>query len=210
MMIRRLHRVLAGAGVAGLALGLSRQHAHASAASADRPLGGGGSSSGAQLLAKARPVPYGVLGQYSSLAGPVRNAPDPAEAEHPVVVIDPAGLDYIRRGPRGAGGAAGALYSWLGISWHRAFPKDVQAAITQPGDAKFHQYGDKAVIHVVGPNFSLGDPDGDSPWRADPARCSQEEAEAMLAHTYANGQPPPPCHRRRFPSPPWTLQMALR
>eukprot|EP00974_Lingulodinium_polyedra_P046566 4462236-Lingulodinium_polyedra.AAC.1 len=48
------------------------------------------------------------------------------------VIVDPAGLNYIRQGPSGAGGAAGAVYQWLGIDRHNAFPSDVRSVITAP------------------------------------------------------------------------------
>eukprot|EP00974_Lingulodinium_polyedra_P008671 828440-Lingulodinium_polyedra.AAC.1 len=48
------------------------------------------------------------------------------------VIVDPAGLQYIRDGPAGVGGAAGAIYRWLGIRRNDAFPPEVRATITEP------------------------------------------------------------------------------
>ena len=86
----------------------------------------------------------------------VRAAPPPSGA---TAFVDPAGLPYIQQfGPRGAGGAAGAIYSYLCISHDASFPPDVVAAVTAPGAAKHHRYelpgGDRAhCVHVVGPDL---------------------------------------------------------
>ena len=77
-------------------------------------------------------VPYGVLGTRrldASRGGAiVRVAPAPGAN---VAFVDPAGLRYVHssRGPRGAGGAAGANYAFLGISRDEAFPRDVVEAV---------------------------------------------------------------------------------
>ena len=79
-------------------------------------------------------------------------------------ICDPAGLHHIQPpgGPKGAGGAAGAIYKWLGIDQDEAFTDDVIAAVTRPGDAKHHQYtlrGREAhVIHSVGPDLRKNSP----------------------------------------------------
>merc|ERR1719464_451014 len=86
------------------------------------------------LCALVEVVPHGVLG--SGTAGAVAAEPDASTA-----FVDPAGLYYIRNGPMGAGGAAGAIYKWLGIGSDPSFPDEVRAAITQPLRAKFHAYG---------------------------------------------------------------------
>ena len=44
-------------------------------------------------------------------------------------------------GPDGAGGAAAAVYQWLGIMDEPHFPRDVVKAVKRPGDAKFHECG---------------------------------------------------------------------
>ena len=54
----------------------------------------------------------------------------------------PAGLHYIQPpgGPRGAGGAAGAIYRYLGIAGDASFSPDIVQAVTAPGLAKCHEY----------------------------------------------------------------------
>ena len=87
--------------------------------------------------------PYGVLGEALTATGVRKVAAAPAPG-HPIV--DPAGLEFVRaRGPRGAGGASGAVYAWLGIAGDAAFPAAVRAAIAAPAAAKLHYYGHKAV-----------------------------------------------------------------
>eukprot|EP00974_Lingulodinium_polyedra_P016061 1558874-Lingulodinium_polyedra.AAC.1 len=61
---------------------------------------------------------YGVLGKDQK--GNVISPPTDV-----CVIVDPAGLNYIRNGPAGAGGAVGAIYRWLGIERESAFPDDV-------------------------------------------------------------------------------------
>jgi len=96
---------------------------------------------------------YGVLGtQLSAEKKTVQAAPEP-DAE--MVIVDPAGLPYVQvHGPSKAGGASGAIYEWLGIKSDLAFPDPVKEAIKAPGQAKYHQYGERHVIHVVGPNLN--------------------------------------------------------
>merc|ERR1712048_94540 len=71
------------------------------------------------------------------------------------VIVDPAGLPYIQSSPSGAGGASGQIYEWLRIDRAYSFPDPVKAEITEPLKAKFHNYGGKLCIHVVGPNFQM-------------------------------------------------------
>ena len=119
--------------------------------------------------------PFGVLGTTLKKSGVVQKV-----AQGPVPgwpIVDPAGLSYIRAGPKGAGGAAGEIYRWLDIAEQDAFPApvsdattapmcvacactlcmrlrmQVRAAITAPRQAKLHYYGTKACLHVVGPDF---------------------------------------------------------
>lgn len=99
------------------------------------------------ILSQITVVPYGVLGKSNRGIG----GPEP-DAE--TAFVDPAGLYYIQQGgPRGAGGAAGVIYQWLGISNDAQFPTDVVETLTGELAAKFHAYGDKKCIHVVGPDF---------------------------------------------------------
>lgn len=95
--------------------------------------------------------PFGVLGTRLSAKNVVEKV-----AQGPVPgfpIVDPAGLKFIRNGPRGAGGASGEIYGWLGIANHDAFPAPVREAITAPLQAKLQYYGLHGCIHVVGPNF---------------------------------------------------------
>jgi hypothetical protein len=101
--------------------------------------------------------------------------------------VDPAGLPFITRyGPCGAGGASGAIYSFLGISSHESFPKSVVAKITAPTHAAYHVYNTTVrsesgaqhqkqihTIHAVGPNFGQ-------------QSCTWKEALNLLGNTYAN------------------------
>ena len=106
------------------------------------------------LLPKVAVVPYGVLGVQLDVSHhlvPVAGAP-----AADTVVVDPAGLRFIQDlGPAGAGGASGAIYSWLKIGLDARFPHDVTQAVLQEGDAKIHTYGQKQVIHVVGPDLGV-------------------------------------------------------
>lgn len=127
-----------------------------------------------RILSRIVVRPYGVLGSRQAPSGEMVQAealPGPD-----VAIVDPAGLPYISNsGPGRAGGASGAIYEWLGIKKHKAFPQAVRAAITKPLQAKLHRYdkGRKHCIHVVGPNF------GERVF-------SRLEAVAMLTTAYHN------------------------
>jgi O-acetyl-ADP-ribose deacetylase (regulator of RNase III) len=70
------------------------------------------------------------------------------------VFVDPAGLHHIQGGgPNGAGGAARAIYEFLGINNDSSFPESVVAAVKETGDAKWHAYNDKHVIHAAVPDL---------------------------------------------------------
>jgi hypothetical protein len=89
--------------------------------------------------------PFGVLGiQMTSSGGFVQKGDDPIKMKNniSVCIVDPAGLHHIQPpgGPSGAGGAAGAIYKWLGISNEKTFSEDVIAAVKKTGDAKHHKY----------------------------------------------------------------------
>ena len=80
--------------------------------------------------------PFGVLGTAISSSGSVRKV-----AQGPVpglAILDPAGLHFIRNGPKGAGGAAGQIYRWLEIEEHEAFPAPVVQAIQEPLQVPLH------------------------------------------------------------------------
>mmetsp|Transcript_102277 Transcript_102277/g.218938 ORF Transcript_102277/g.218938 Transcript_102277/m.218938 type:complete len:335 (-) Transcript_102277:40-1044(-) len=115
--------------------------------------------------------PYGVLGMQLTGAGEmVRNAPEP---DSQIAIVDPAGLAFIQtEGPSLAGGAAGVIYQWLGIGEEPGFPEPVRSAIQAPLQAKFHNYGEKKCIHVVGPNFNREE------------YCSRQAAEVELGEAY--------------------------
>lgn len=122
-----------------------------------------------EFMRGIRIVPYGVLGTQLSLQGSLLDkAPLPDEN---TVITDPAGLHHIRGTPDGAGGASGAIYNWLGL--RKAFPDDVRRSIGRVGDAKYHDYDGKKVIHVVGPDFRTG-------------KWSEREATIELARAYRN------------------------
>ncbi|CAJ1396968.1 unnamed protein product [Effrenium voratum] len=104
------------------------------------------------FLDLVRVVPYGVLGVQSGKGGFAQTGPEPEES---TAIVDPAGLRFVQDlGPAGAGGASGAIYSWLRINLDAKFPAAVRRAIQKEGDAKHYAYGQKQVIHVVGPDFS--------------------------------------------------------
>jgi len=140
------------------------------------------------FLKKILPVPYGVLGNmYSSRAKCVAdNGPEP---DSTVAIVDPAGLQFIQNGPRGADGAAGAIYKWLGIYQWSSFPDEVRNAIQQPLKAKLYKYGveapydpqvhestrDAVLIHAVGPDL-----------RQQEYRGQRDLAVARLASLYKN------------------------
>merc|ERR1719512_532584 len=96
--------------------------------------------------------PFSVLGTQLTASGDFVTAS--AEPEPDTAIVDPAGLSYITsEGPAEAGGAAAVIYKWLGIKADPAFPEPVRNAIQAPLAAKFHAYGPKKCIHVVGPDF---------------------------------------------------------
>ena len=112
--------------------------------------------------------PFGVLGTCLKEGGlkKVASAPVPG-----LPIVDAAGMKFIQNGPKGAGGAAGAVYRFLGIADDEAFPAKVTDAIKAPLQAKLQYYGLKGCIHVVGPDFNGRD-------------CSREEALGELTEAY--------------------------
>jgi len=166
------------------------------------------------LLARMLVVPYSVLGQQMVPGqGVVDMACQPDET---IAFCDPAGLPFIQRhGPGMAGGASGALYSFLGIRDDDAFPTPVRDAVEAVGLAKYHKYSETLhCIHTVGPNFNMSREDGSrhtievrsvlpSPSRRALARTPSlptdrgltqavrplplsQEAQTELAHAYRN------------------------
>ena len=133
----------------------------------------------------------------------VRAAPPPSGT---TAFVDPAGLPYIQQlGPRGAAGAAGAIYSYLCISNDASFPPDVVAAVTAPGAAKHHRYelpgGDRAhCVHVAGADLRAAA----YTWEAAVSALS-EAYEKCLLEFYDNSAlapaapPDAPAHLRLLP-----------
>jgi hypothetical protein len=103
------------------------------------------------FLSKLAVMPWGVLGDVEKACNLHRGSVPSVNT----AIVDPAGLHYIKTGPAGAGGASGAIYKWLGIDRDSSFPEEVSEAIQCEGDVVLHFYGDKAVIHTVGPDLRL-------------------------------------------------------
>ena len=125
--------------------------------------------------------PFGVLGTALTRSKVIeKRAALPAPG---LPIVDPAGLQYIRTGPKGAGGASGEIYKWLGIAEDENFPDAVRSAIQAPLQAKMHFYkvpglykvpiGLNPVLHIVGPNFNS-------------RKCSREEALGELTAAYSS------------------------
>jgi hypothetical protein len=119
-------------------------------------------------------VGYSVLG--TQLVGRQMVQKADAGAEN-ICFVDPAGLPYIRNGPQGASGAAGAIYSYLGLNRQRSFPAPVREAITKATDAHYHHYTNdgqaRHCIHVVGPDLRR-------------PGCTADQALDMLKTAYHN------------------------
>mmetsp|Transcript_57286 Transcript_57286/g.166215 ORF Transcript_57286/g.166215 Transcript_57286/m.166215 type:complete len:266 (-) Transcript_57286:40-837(-) len=118
----------------------------------------------------ARVMPYGVLGNNNLAKRVGAVAPEPDDE---MVILDPAGMHHIRGGPSNASGAAGAIYAWLGIDADDSFPKPVIEAVTEPLKAKYHSYGGKHCIHVVGFDFRT-------------RNMNKQEAIEVLTEAYGN------------------------
>lgn len=122
-----------------------------------------------RFMEKIKIVPYGVLGTQLSMTGTLRHVGEPPNSD--ICIVDPAGLEYIKNGAAGAGGAAGAIYKHIGLTG--AFPEAVRNAMFGPTDAKFHDYDGAKVIHCIGPDFREGE------W-------SEREAAVELSRAYRN------------------------
>lgn len=124
-----------------------------------------------RFIKKVQVVPYGVLGTQLNLQGSLARVA--AEPDEKTVIVDPAGLKYIHSFAANAGGAAGAIYNWLGL--RAEFPEDVRRWVTKVCDAKLFEYaeGTKKVVHAVGPDFRQGE------W-------SEREAAIELSRAYRN------------------------
>jgi len=125
-----------------------------------------------RILERVDVVGYSVLGTHMAKGHRIsKAAPEP---DGDTAFVDPAGLPYIQSSPGGAGGASGQIYKFLGITHDPRFPDDVRAAITEPLQAKFHAYGSRLVIHVVGPNFQGR------------FNCTYDDALEELSQAYAS------------------------
>ncbi len=111
------------------------------------------------VLKRISVVPYSVLGIQLTNTQKIIAVALPPDAN--CLFVDPAGLQMIQKlGPDAAGGASGAIYSFLDIS--DTFPIAVRKAVRNVGDAYWHKYkvsrknGEEIFhcCHAVGPNFS--------------------------------------------------------
>eukprot|EP00931_Biecheleriopsis_adriatica_P103592 TRINITY_DN78403_c0_g1_i1.p1 TRINITY_DN78403_c0_g1~~TRINITY_DN78403_c0_g1_i1.p1 ORF type:complete len:292 (-),score=72.19 TRINITY_DN78403_c0_g1_i1:190-1065(-) len=108
------------------------------------------------ILPHVEVVPYGVLGVQLTAHGIFAKKGSSPSAG--TAVVDPAGLRFIQSlGPAGACCASAAVYDWVGIRNDAAFPESVRESVQDETDAAFHKYGDRDVIHVVGPDFFASD-----------------------------------------------------
>jgi hypothetical protein len=127
------------------------------------------------FLSAINVVSYGVLGMNN------QNRQVAPEPDANTIFVDPANLAMIQNpklGPSCAGGAAGAIYRYLGISRAKTFAYEVRAAVQHESDAGYKQYNrgaaSKHVIHTVGPDFKRV------------PQMTKQEAVAKLAETYRN------------------------
>jgi hypothetical protein len=122
-----------------------------------------------QFLRKLAVRPYGVLGTAMVLTGSnIRVADEPDET---CAIVDPTSLEYLQATADDAANTSGAIYKWAGITGR--FPKSVSEGVFKVGDAKWNDYDGKAIIHVVTPDFRIGN------W-------TEREATLELARAYRN------------------------
>ena len=99
-------------------------------------------------------LPEGVLGTSGEL---------PRSTSQSACITDPAGLPYIQQhGPKGAKGASGAIYNFIGLSAKSNFPTSVRKAVKAEGDAAYQRYGLHHVVHVIGPDLRGENPTANS------------------------------------------------
>ena len=95
------------------------------------------------------------------------------------MIVDPASINIVRDPhfrPGEAGGAAGAIYRFLGIAEDDHFPPPVVNGLKGTGDATYYRYGYPHafhVIHVIGPDFKA-------------QQCTKRDAIDELARAYAS------------------------
>ena len=89
-------------------------------------------------------LPYGILGEAGNLDVP-----------EDCIIIDPAGLNFIKGIPQEAGGASGEIYKYINL--RDRFPDDIITNINKTGDVAYHKYNNEGkdihVIHVIGPDL---------------------------------------------------------
>ena len=124
-------------------------------------------------------VKYGVLGEAMGKT-PFETRPAAPKPGKDTLIVDPASIQilsnpYFR--PADAGGAAGAIYRFLGIDDNTAFPPDVVSELNSDDNrAAYKRYGfpdATHVIHVIGPDFKVQED------------ASRDEAVSQLARAYA-------------------------
>lgn len=103
-------------------------------------------------------VAWGVLGEAMG-SSPWETKPVAPKPDKDCVIVDPASvrINSPNFTPGSAGGAAGAIYRFLGIAENDNFPPDVLCYLKVPGDATYKRYGHPNalhVIHVIGPDFN--------------------------------------------------------
>ena len=83
---------------------------------------------------------------------------DPLAATPVILDFDPAGLVYIQQiGPCGAGGAAGAIYQFLGIREASSFPDAVKAEVTEEGDERHWMHENNDIVDGLAKSGAEGD-----------------------------------------------------
>jgi O-acetyl-ADP-ribose deacetylase (regulator of RNase III) len=99
-----------------------------------------------QFLQKVTVVPHGVLGTQLHPTGSLIKVAD--QPDYNTTIVDPAGLHHIHGTAKGAGGAAGAIYKWLGLEGK--FSDEVRLALNVVGDAKLAKYKlqDKKLLEI--------------------------------------------------------------
>ena len=135
-----------------------------------------------QFLKALAVKPYGVLGEGMGASGkPWETKAVAAAPDKNTLIVDPASINIISPNytpsPADMGGAAGAIYRFLGITENENFPPDVIIGLRPGvGTAVYKRYGypdAKHVVHVIGPDFKA-------------AKATRQEAMDALTTTYLN------------------------
>lgn len=116
-----------------------------------------------EFINQVNVVKYGVLGEAIGNS-PWETKPVAAPPDGTMLIVDPASVQILSNPhfrPTDAGGAAGAIYRYLGINENADFPPDVIAQLRKDANhATYKRYGypdAKHVIHVIGPDFKAQD-----------------------------------------------------